>query len=221
MQSTVTFPLKLAQSQHFFESARYQNRRTDNMLLDMHDSIREIIEKVLAGDLDQYRVIVRSFEADVFRLAAPVLGSRNAAEDVTQDVFITAYRRLDSFDLTQPFRPWLLGITANLVRNEIRRRSREDRRMEVYSHYLDAMTNSESSPDGADAMADALARCRNRLTETASAAIRGRYDEGLGLEALADRLQRSVTATRQLLYRTRLSLRDCIESQLALKGGDS
>ncbi len=187
----------------------------------MNDSIREIIEKVLAGDLDQYRVIVRTFEADVFRLAAPVLGSRSAAEDVTQDVFIAAYRRLDSFDLAEPFHPWLLGIAANFVRNELRRRSREDRRMELYSHYLDAMTSRESSPDGADALSDALARCRERLAKTASAAIEGRYDEGLGLEALADRLQRSVTATSQLLYRTRLSLRDCIESQLALAGGDS
>ena len=187
----------------------------------MHDSIREIIEKVLAGDLEQYREIVRKFEADVFRVAAPVLGSRSAAEDVTQEVFITAYRRLDSFDPTEPFRPWLLGIAANLVRNELRRRSREDVRMELYSHYLDAMANSERSADVSDAMADALARCREQLAKTASDAIRGRYDEGLGLEALADRLDRSVTATRQLLYRTRLSLRDCIESQFASEGGDS
>ena len=187
----------------------------------MNDSIRETIERVLDGDLDQYRVVVRTFEADVFRLAAPVLGSRSAAEDLTQEVFITVYRRLDSFDPREPFRPWLLGIAANLVRNELRRRSREDARMELYSHYFDAMTSRQPLQDQADAMSDALARCREKLATTASAAIRGRYDEGLGLEALADRLQRSVTATRQLLYRTRLSLRDCIESQLASEGGDS
>lgn len=187
----------------------------------MHDSTRKIIEKVLAGDLEPYREIVRKFEAEVFRVAAPVLGSRSAAEDVTQEVFITAYRRLDSFDVTEPFRPWLLGIAANLVRNELRRRSREDMRMELYSHYLDAMTNSERSADVSDAMADALAMCREQLAKTASAAIRGRYDEGLGLEALADRLERSITATRQLLYRTRQSLRDCIESQFASEGGDA
>ncbi len=186
----------------------------------MNDSTRNIIERVLAGDLSQYGVIIRTFEADVFRLAAPVLGSRSAAEDVTQEVFITAYRRLDSFDLSQPFRPWLLGIAANLVRNEIRRRFREDRRMEMYSQYLDAMTCGESSPEASDAIVDALGKCRERLAKTASAAIRGRYEEGLGLEALADRLERSVTATRQLLYRTRLSLRDCIEAQLAPEGGD-
>lgn len=187
----------------------------------MSDPTREIIEKVLAGDLDQYRAIVRAFEADVFRLAAPVLGSRSAAEDVTQDVFLTAYRRLDSFDLAEPFRPWLLGIAANLVRNELRRRSREGKRMELYSHYLDVAASGGASPNAANALSDALARCREKLAETAAAAIQGRYDEGLGLEPLANRLQKSVTATRQLLYRTRLALRDCIEAQLALEGGDS
>lgn len=201
--------------------ARYLAVFADNHPIDMNHATHELIERVLAGELDQYREIVRTFEADVFRLAAPVLGSRSAAEDVTQDVFITAYRRLDSFDLAEPFRPWLLGIATNLVRNELRRRSREDRRMELYSHYLDAMTSRESSQDGSVALSDALARCREQLAKTASVAIKGRYDEGLGLEALADRLQRSVTATRQLLYRTRLSLRDCIESQLAPEGGDS
>lgn len=186
----------------------------------MDNSTREIIEKVLAGDLDQYRGIVRTYEADVFRIAAPVLGSRSAAEDVTQEVFITAYRRLDSFDRSEEFRPWLLGIAANLVRNELRRRSREGLRMELYSHYLDSNVSSGTSPDTTEALSDALAQCREQLAKPASAAIRGRYEEGLGLEALADRLQRSVTATRQLLYRTRLSLRDCIEARLASEGGD-
>ena len=186
----------------------------------MNDSTQKIIEDVLAGDIDQYRVIVRMFEADVFRLAAPVLGSRSAAEDLTQEVFITAYRRLESFDLGEPFRPWLLGIAANLVRNEVRRRSREDARMRVYSRYLEAASSGGPPIGHSDAMSDALARCRDQLAKTAAAAIRGRYDEGLGLETLANQLQRSVSATRQLLYRARLTLRDCIESRLAAEGGD-
>ena len=97
----------------------------------MNETPHELIEKVLAGDLDQYRLIVRIYEADVFRVAAPVLGSRSAAEDVAQEVFITAYRKLDSFDRSKPFRPWLLGIAGNLVRNELRRRTRETNRIEL------------------------------------------------------------------------------------------
>ena len=201
-----------------FQIARYPRAAPDNNLVDMTDPNREIINRVLAGELDKYREIVRRFEADVYHIAAPVLGSRSLAEDVTQEVFLTAYRRLDAYHLDQPFRPWLLGITRNVVLNELRRRSRESARMELYSRYVVAMS-SESGTSHADQAMAALRRCRDRLTKVAAAAIRGRYDENLDLETLAKQLNRSVTATRQLLYRTRITLRDCIESQLTIDGG--
>ena len=183
----------------------------------MNDSPQQIIEQVLAGELDRFREIVRLFEADVFRMAAPVVGGRAAAEDITQEVFIVAYRQLDRFDLTQPFRPWLMGIARNILGNEIRRRSRETARLEHYSAYVDAMA-SERGIEHSTAVGAALSKCRQRLARTAADAIRARYDEGLELEQLAARLKRSVTATRQLLYRTRITLRNCIESELAAAG---
>lgn len=186
----------------------------------MKNPTREVIERVLAGELDQYRQIVRLFETDVFRAAAPLLGSRSAAEDAVQEVFISAYRLLEKFDLEQPFRPWLMGIARNVVRNELRRRSRDATKLELYSHYLDTATRGDTTTQ-ADELATALVNCRQHLAGDAANAIRGRYDEGLSLEDLAHRLQRSVTATRQLLYRTRIVLRDCIESRLASAGGDS
>ena len=183
------------------------------------ESITEIIEKVLAGELEHYREIVRAYEADVLRVAAPALGSRTAAEDLTQEVFITAYNRLDSFDRTQSFRAWILGIAANHVRNEIRRKSREKSRLVLYSRYLDAVTAKQGADDSLVNTSQALAECREKLQPAASAAIRGRYDEGLSLDAVAENLQRSVTATTQLIYRARLALRDCIEARLASEGG--
>lgn len=186
----------------------------------MTDDVRRIVESVLAGDLNRYREIVRLFEDDVFRLAVPVLGSRSAAEDVTQEVFISAYRRLDVFDVRQPFRPWLMGIARNTVRNELRRRSRDAARVELYSIYLHAVSTDTASSNTQDVL-EALAKCRDGLTDVAAAAIHGRYDDGLELSDLAGRLQRSLTATRQLLYRTRLTLRDCIESHLSAAGSES
>lgn len=197
----------------FFELERYLASRADNTHLVMATPPSEIVDRVLAGDLDQYREIITTFEDNVIRFAAPILGCRSLAEDVTQEVFFMAYQRLESFDRSRPFRPWLLGIAANVVRNEVRRRSREKSKIEIYSRFIDDMAASDGSTDVS--VAAALVKCRNKLAKAASAAIRGRYDDGLGLEALAERLQRTVTATRQLLYRTRLALRDCIESELS------
>jgi len=60
----------------------------------------------------------------VFRLAYLILGDADEAEDVAQDCFIRAYKKLDQFDAERPFRPWLLQICKNLARNKQRSLSR-------------------------------------------------------------------------------------------------
>ena len=57
----------------------------------------------------------------VFRLAYLLLGDPDEAEDTAQESFLRAWRHFRRFDPARPLRPWLLSITANLVRN--RRRS--------------------------------------------------------------------------------------------------
>lgn len=183
----------------------------------METDTKKLIGRVLAGDLDAYREIVRMFEADVFRAAAPMIGDRTAAEDITQETFLTAYDRLDDFDANKPLQPWLIGIARNLTRNEIRRRYREDARMELYGRFAES-TDSSEAESFSDEMVTTLAACREALGEAAAQAITARYDDGLEIETIADRLQRSVTATRQLLYRARLALRDCIEARMAAGG---
>ena len=65
--------------------------------------------------------MVRQYQEPVFRLAYLILGDGAEAEDVAQETFIRAFQKLETFDGARPFRPWLLGIAANLARN--RRRS--------------------------------------------------------------------------------------------------
>jgi RNA polymerase sigma factor (sigma-70 family) len=59
----------------------------------------------------------------VYGLCLRMLASSHAAEDVTQDVFLSAYRRIDSFR-GGVFRAWLLRIAANACTDELRRRKR-------------------------------------------------------------------------------------------------
>ncbi len=59
----------------------------------------------------------------VYGLCLRMLASSHAAEDVTQDVFLTAYRRVDSYR-GGVFRAWLLRIAANACTDELRRRRR-------------------------------------------------------------------------------------------------
>ena len=68
--------------------------------------------------------LMRLHQKSIFRLAYLMLGDAAEADDVAQDCFIRAYKKLDQFDAERPFRPWLLQICKNLARNKQRSLSR-------------------------------------------------------------------------------------------------
>lgn len=80
----------------------------------------ELIERARAGAVDAWGALVERYQQAVYRLAYLMLGDAYEAEDVAQDTLIRAYRSLAQYDERRPLRPWLLGITANLVRNRRR-----------------------------------------------------------------------------------------------------
>ncbi|MEM9700850.1 MAG: sigma-70 family RNA polymerase sigma factor, partial [Planctomycetota bacterium] len=86
----------------------------------MSSDATDPVAAVLAGDLERYRELVLRYEPEVWRRAAFVLRDRAAAEDVTQEAFLVAYRKLDEYDPARPFGAWLAGIARNLLRNELR-----------------------------------------------------------------------------------------------------
>jgi RNA polymerase sigma-70 factor (ECF subfamily) len=75
------------------------------------------------GDLAAFNELVERHQARVFNLALRLVGTREAAEDVTQDSFIAAFRKLDQF-AGDNFISWLLRIAANNAKDELRRRAR-------------------------------------------------------------------------------------------------
>ena len=85
-----------------------------------HVSEGELIKRARQGDGAAWEALVREHQEPAYRLAYLMLGDAHQAEDVTQEAFIRAYRGIDGFDPTRPFRPWMLSITANLARNQRR-----------------------------------------------------------------------------------------------------
>ena len=92
---------------------------------------RAIRDAVLAGDAAAWRAW---FAEHFDRLAAYVRwrcgGLADLADDVTQEAWLTAVRRLRSFDPDRgPFFGWLCGIAANATRNALRARRRSEKRV--------------------------------------------------------------------------------------------
>lgn len=83
---------------------------------------QEIVQFILAGDTDAFNVLVDRYQARAFNLCLRMLGDSDAAADVAQDAFISAYRHLPS--LRGEFRPWLMRIVANACRDALRSQKR-------------------------------------------------------------------------------------------------
>ena len=83
----------------------------------------EIIDLVLAGDRDKYRLLVEKHQQTVFRTCMGYLHNRDDADDLTQEVFIQAYQSLARFRKDSAFSTWLYRIAINASLNRTRRQS--------------------------------------------------------------------------------------------------
>jgi RNA polymerase sigma-70 factor, ECF subfamily len=82
-----------------------------------------LVTEAQRGSIEAFNQLVRLHERQVYNVALRVVGQPDAAEDVTQDTFLLAYRSLHQFR-GGLFRAWLLRIATNRCYDELRRRQR-------------------------------------------------------------------------------------------------
>ena len=90
-----------------------------------------LVERARAGDDRAFDQLVRLYMQQAFRVAYRVVGHREDAEDLVQEVFIAAHQYLDSFDVERAFGPWLMRIVMNRGSNARRSRARRMTEPEV------------------------------------------------------------------------------------------
>lgn len=112
------------------------------------DSGVELVRRCRNGDGAAWEEIVTTFSRRVFNLAYRFTSNREAAEDLTQDVFVRIYRTLDKFDARQGDLPnWLMRLARNLIIDDYRRRQRSPQNeladdVENHVFHLSSVTNS-------------------------------------------------------------------------------
>jgi RNA polymerase sigma-70 factor (ECF subfamily) len=79
----------------------------------MNDNDREIIQRVLDGDVRSFGVLIDKHKAKAMTLAMRILKNREDAEEALQDAFVRAYRALSSFEWKSSFSTWLYRIVYN------------------------------------------------------------------------------------------------------------
>lgn len=89
---------------------------------DMSMEVAVLAEKAMAGNRVSFQELVNMFQEDIYRLVYYRTFSQMDAEDITQEVFVQAFRKLKSLKDTQKFRAWLYTIAVNRCNDFLRKR---------------------------------------------------------------------------------------------------
>ena len=83
-----------------------------------------LVERCLENDEVAVRTFVERYQGRIFGICFRMLGHREDAEDVAQDVFLRVFRHLHKWDSTRPLKPWLMTIAVNRCRTFLQQRIR-------------------------------------------------------------------------------------------------
>ena len=83
----------------------------------------EMIAAIVAGDTQLYHELIRPYERRVYIMALSYMKNEADAEDVAQETFIKAFRKLSTFRAEAKFSTWLISITLNEARSRLRRQA--------------------------------------------------------------------------------------------------
>jgi len=165
---------------------------------------REWIRRARNGDADAFAQLVTVHQRAVYRVAMRIVGNRQEAEDVAQEVFLKAYEALDRFDLARPLAPWLYRIARNTSLTWIKQRP---------PHFtLGDWVQDESGP-GPEAQAvtkerlEQLRQALAALPEHYRRAIELRHFQGLSYKEIGDALGVPLSDVKSWLFRARRRLR--------------
>lgn len=186
----------------------------------MADEERRLVDAARRGDGESFNALVRLYESRVYNLIYRMLGDTESAADTTQDTFILAYRRLNTFR-GGSFRSWLLRIATNASYDVLRVRKRRP------AVSIDALVgeNEEQAPFqfpdqqagpeeqiAQKELAAALQRVLAQLPEDQRAVVVLSDIEGLAYEEIALITDTNLGTVKSRLSRGRARMRDLLRS---------
>lgn len=166
-----------------------------------------------------FEILVRDHHARLIAYAETVVRSRAVAEDLVQDAFITAYRRLDAYDPARDFAAWMRGIIRFKYLEWSRARCERPVDADVL-HGLEALHAARDQADrdaGGDVLA-ALRQCLPRVAELVRRPLELFYFDEKSCAEIGAELGIAEDLVRKRLQRGRELLSACIAGRLSAEG---
>lgn len=178
----------------------------------MHTSDQEWAAQAATGDESAFRELYRAYVRPVYWIAHGILGSPADAEDVTQETFVAAWRKLPGFELQgESILPWLATICRFQAANRLRQKRRDQANTTdaVDENIADTVSVEEQVITAA--LASRIAAEVGTLSDLDREIFRLCASEGYAYQAAADELGVSHAIVRNRLSRVRAQLRGAVK----------
>lgn len=103
----------------------------------MQEITQDIIKKASEGDLQAFELVYKVSSSFVYNVAYRVLGNREDAQEITQEVFLILHRKLKDFRFESSFKTWVYRVTTNCAINLAKKESRTSDRTVPYEDYME------------------------------------------------------------------------------------
>jgi RNA polymerase sigma-70 factor (ECF subfamily) len=189
---------------------------------------RKLVRALRQRDEEAFSELVRVYQHKVFNVIYRILGDRQEAEDVAQEVFVAVFKYIDSFRGESKFSTWLYRIATNRAKNRIKYLARRSQ----YKHQDIADTPESkinSNPFGGgmfqpdetalgNELHEILKEGLASLSEEHRAVIVLRDVEDMTYQEISEVLEVAEGTVKSRLYRARVTLKDYVESRYDAPG---
>lgn len=168
---------------------------------------RELINRAQRGDMESFRLLVELARVNVYRLAYDLTSNRHDAEDLSQEVFLKAYRSLPQFRGDAKWSSWLYRITVNTCYDHYKSGSVKimKQREDIESNKSDTFHANAILPDkSADAtmIQENIEKALSQLTPRERSVFVLRHYHDLPLKQIAETLEITDGTVKSLLFRS-------------------
>jgi RNA polymerase sigma-70 factor (ECF subfamily) len=182
------------------------------------DADAEAVARVRSGETDAFRLLVERHTNAVYRLACRMTGNAHDAEDVVQETFLRAFKRLADFEARAQFGSWLHRIAANCAYDLLRTRVRDQaRRVPAETDEGDPIEHTLPSPaPGPERLAaggelrQRVQAAMRRMSALERSAFTLRHLEGRSIAEIEQALGLDTSAAKQSIFRAVRKLRQTL-----------
>ena len=180
------------------------------------------IQKTLSGDAKAFEWIMKKYQKRVYYTVMQVVMNHDDADDILQDTFIKAYTKLETFDSSYPFYPWLYRIAINTSLNHQKKKAR------LRAVSLDEVDGNNNHADLAESPSQMFDVEENELVRNLKKALSKipdeqrtvfilRVQDGLSYQEISDTMNISIGTVMSRLSRARDKLRNLLQNHLQNK----